>query len=152
MPYPFLYQNQHQAQAIALFCMDFRFKDATLDFLKHDLGLVDLDIVVLTGASKNIAAKVVQTSMSDLLDFKTTIKQFELSAKLHGIKKIILIDHQDCEAYGGSAAFEESEKEREAHIVNLHKAKAILKEKFKDKEIILFYARIIENEINFEKV
>lgn len=146
MSYPFLYQNQHEAEAIVLFCMDFRFKDAVLDFLKHDLGLVDLDLVVLAGASKNLAAPAARS------DFETAIKQFELSVKLHHIKKIILIDHQDCGAYGGAAAFETSAKEREAHVVNLRKARNVLHKKFSDKEIILYYAKLKNNEIVFEKI
>lgn len=146
MIYPFLYQNQHQAQALALFCMDFRFKDAALEFLKHDLGLVDLDLVVLAGAAKNLAAP------QDSSDFKVTLKQFELSSKLHQIKKIVLIDHQDCGAYGGSAVFETSKGEREAHIINLRKAGEILRQRFPDKEIVLFYAKIIGKEIKFERI
>lgn len=169
MPYPFLYQNQHHAQALAFFCMDFRFKDATLAYLKHELQLVDLDVAVLAGASKNLiysqkskvgqafmfdsgASKVGQTSMPDFPNFETAIKQIELSIKLHHIKKIILIDHADCGAYGGAAAFETSQKEREAHVVNLRKAKEILVQKFSNKEIILFYAALKDQEIKFEKV
>ncbi|MEW6407961.1 MAG: carbonic anhydrase [Patescibacteria group bacterium] len=146
MNFPFLYQNQHHAQAVALFCMDFRFKDATLEFLKHEMQLTDLDIIVLAGAAKNLAAP------QDSFDFKVTLKQFELSSKLHQIKKMVLIDHQDCGAYGGSAVFETSKAEREVHVINLRKAGEVLRQKFPDKEIILFYAQIIEKEIKFERI
>lgn len=146
MSYPFLYQNQHQAQAIALFCLDFHFKDATLEFLKHDLHLVDLDIIVLAGAAKNLAEP------AESSDFEVALRQFELSARLHEIKKIVLIDHADCGAYGGAVVFETSKEEREPHVQNLRKAKEILKERFPDKEIILIYANLKDKEIKFEKI
>lgn len=146
MSYPFLYSEQDKAQAVVLFCIDFRFKDATLEFLKHELQLADLDIVALAGACKNIAAPERSS------DFETAIKQFEISSKLHAIKKIILIDHADCGAYGGSSVFETSKKERKAHVVNLRKAKKILQEKFPDKKIVLYYVNLKIQEIKFEKI
>lgn len=146
MPYSFLYKDQHQAQAVALFCMDFRFKEATLEFLKRELDLVDLDVVALAGASKNVAAPSVSS------DFETATRQIELSSKLHEVKKIVLVDHVDCGAYGGSTAFETKDEERDAHVASLRKAKKILEEKFKDKEIILYYAKLKNKEIQFEKV
>ena len=146
MLYSFLYENVHQAQAIALFCMDFRFKDATLEYLKHDLGLADLDIAVLAGAAKNIADP---TSPSD---FETAMKQIQLSVKLHHIKKIVIIDHADCGAYGGAMAFANSEREREAHVVNLRKSREILREKFSSQEVELIYAALKGNEKRLERV
>lgn len=148
MSYPFLYKNVHKAQACALFCMDFRFKDATLEYLRREQDLVDLDIVVLAGSSKNIA----DPKTSD--DKEEILRQLELSSRLHHIDKIVLIDHTDCGAYGGTKAFGESLiKEKEAHVKNLRKAKEILSKIFPDKKIMLFYANLKnQSEIIFEEI
>lgn len=139
--------NEHHAEAAALFCMDFRFKDAVIKFLSQELKLKKTDIIVLAGASKNFA------DPSDLANKKTALTQLEISAKLHHIKKIILIDHADCGAYGGLKAFNDnSELEKKEHIKNLQKAKSLLQKKFKDLEIILYFANLKNKKIIFEKV
>lgn len=145
MQYRFI--NDHHAQAAALFCMDFRFKDAVIKFLSTELKLKKADIIVLAGASKNFA------NPKSLDNKKTALTQLEISAKLHHIKKIILIDHADCGAYGGLKAFDNnSELEKKEHIKNLKKAKTILAKKFKNIEIILYFANLKNKKIEFKKV
>ncbi|MFA6296060.1 MAG: carbonic anhydrase [Patescibacteria group bacterium] len=144
MPYNFI--NEHHAEAAALFCIDFRFKDAVIKFLSQELKLKKADIIVLAGASKNFA------DPKDLANKKTALTQLEISAKLHGIKKIILIDHADCGAYGGLKAFNnDAELEKKAHLKNLKKAQSILSKKFKSIEIILYFANLKNKKIIFEK-
>lgn len=144
--YPFKYENKHRAQACALFCMDFRFKDATLKYLKKQLNLEDLDIMVIAGASLNIASP--RTSA----DYDIALKQIKLSTKLHQVNKIIIIDHADCGAYGGRTAFSSTEEEEEVHTNNLLKSKKILQEKYPNQEIILIYANLIGSEIKFQEI
>lgn len=147
MIYTFLYPKQHKAQAVALFCIDFRFKDAVLNFLKRELNLTDLDIVALAGATKSILAS------PDSPEFKTVIKQFEISLSLHKTEKIVIVDHADCGAYGGKKVFKNVKEERDFHIKNLKKAKAILVKHFPKKEIVLVYADLKdEEEILFEVI
>jgi carbonic anhydrase len=148
MSYPFLYKENHKAQACALFCMDFRFKNATLEYLKREQDLVDLDIVVLAGASKNIVNPKIPA------DQKVALQQLELSCNLHHIDKIVIIDHADCGAYGGAKAFGNNlAKEEEAHKKNLREAKKILSKKFPNQKIILIYANLKnQSEIVFEEI
>lgn len=148
MPYPFLHKENHKAQACALFCMDFRFKDATLEYLKREQDLVDLDIVVLAGASKNIADPKIQSDKEEVL------RQLDLSSRLHHIDKIVLVDHADCGAYGGVKTFGGNfAEEKEVHVKNLKKAKEILAKIFPDKKIILVYANLKnQSEIIFEEI
>ena len=148
MPYPFLYKENHKAQACALFCMDFRFKNAILEYLRREQDLVDVDIVVLAGASKNIVEPKIPA------DREVVLQQLELSCKLHHIGKIVIIDHADCGAYGGTKAFGNNlTKEKEAHKKNLRRAKEILNKKFPNQKIILIYANLKnQSEIVFEEV
>ncbi len=146
MKYLFKYSNQHKAQACALFCMDFRFKEETLEYLKNKLGMNDLDVISLAGASLNIA------NPKNKADYEVVMNQIDLSANLHKIDKIIIIDHADCGAYGGRAAFNSVEEEKDAHVKNLIESKEILNNKYPEKEIVLVYADLIQQRIVFEKV
>lgn len=146
MNYPFKYGNQHKAQACALFCMDFRFKDATLKYLKEKLDLKDLDIIVLAGASKNLA------SPKESTDYYFTIRQIEISIKLHEIDKIVLINHADCGAYGGMKKIGSYKKEKEVQIKDLLKSKKLLEKIFSNQKIILIYANLVNGEMQFERI
>ncbi|MDD3887809.1 MAG: hypothetical protein PHN19_03465 [Patescibacteria group bacterium] len=144
MPYKFI--NEHHAEAAAIFCIDFRFKDATIKFISQELKMKKVDLIALAGASKTIA------NPKDLAHKKTVFDQLEVSTKLHNIKEIILIDHLDCGAYGGLKAFDNNpEKEKKEHFKNLNKAKAILEKKYKGVKVKLFFANIKSNKIIFEK-
>lgn len=150
MQYLFNYKNQHKAQACALFCMDFRFKNETLNYLGKELNLKDLDIITVAGASKNIANPKVLT------DYRFIIRQIGLSIDLHEIDKIILINHADCGAYGSREFFGGAEKEKLVHVKDLLKSKKILAKRFESQEIILIYANLKgegkKEEIIFEKI
>ncbi len=146
MNYPFQYSNQHHAQACALFCMDFRFKDETLKYLKEELNLKDLDIITAAGASKNIADPKVLT------DYQFVTRQIEISIQLHEIDKIILINHANCGAYGSREFFGGADKEKAVHAKDLLKSKKLLEKRFAEQEIVLIYANLINEAIVFEKI
>ena len=63
----------------------------------------------------------------------------QIPCELHHVKKIIIVNHKDCGAYGGSKNFESLEKEDKYHISELKKAKEIISNKYPDKEIVMLY-------------
>lgn len=144
MKYKFV--DKHEAQACVLLCMDFRFKDATFEYLKNEMKLDGLDVIAMAGASKNIA------DPKELTDYQFTLRQIYLSERLHDIDKIVIVDHSECGAYGSSEFFGGKEKEKKAHAKNLLKSEKLLKKRYPDIEIILLYANLEENEIWFEKI
>lgn len=146
MLYPFKHQHQHEAEAIVIFCMDFRFWQATLKFLEEELGLNSFDLCCLAGASKNF----IEPKTKDAALFVEN--QIKLSLDLHKIKKIVIVDHADCGAYGGRRAFKDEEQERSAHLENLRKVKMMLAEKFPEQKIVLIYANLEGDQIKFECV
>jgi len=133
----------HNAQAIALSCIDFRFRKAVQDFLNNELGLPDVDFKGDAGAVQQIVEK---TPAGDWI-----CKNFEIAFSLHGVNKIILINHQDCGAYGGSKKFTDEKQEIEFHTEQLKKAVEILKEKYPDKTVEAYFA-LLSGPIKFEKV
>lgn len=104
--------NTHDADAIILTCIDFRFIDIIVKFMIDNGHINDYDQFTLAGASLgyNTALNMdpysqYSTNIPSVNDpptntWKNTFNQhIDLSNKLHNIKKIFLIDHYDCGAY-----------------------------------------------------
>ncbi|MFQ6548481.1 carbonic anhydrase [Aestuariibius sp. 2305UL40-4] len=84
--------SAHQAEALVLSCMDFRLIGAVADYM-DTRGLAGrYDHIILAGGAMGVMAK-------DHPDWDRTFWQhLSLARKLHGIKRLILIDHRDCGA------------------------------------------------------
>ena len=133
----------HTCNNIFIRCMDYRFQDEMDGWAKAQGLENDYDLVVLAGAQKSI------------LDYDTSatdMKQVELSKKLHESNTVILMAHQDCGAYGGSAAFENWEQEREKYIADLNAAEEKIVDRFpgtKFRKLILTFDGDV---VSFEEV
>lgn len=109
--------SRQSIEALIIRCIDYRFVTASRKF-KEQLGLVDkYDLLTFPGASKNI---------HHLFD------AIELSNKLHQPKKIIVIDHEDCGAFGTKESPTEHKK-------SLLRAKKLLNIMFPDIPVELYY-------------
>ena len=70
---------------------------------------------------------------------------------LHHAKKLVIVNHQDCGAYGGSKVFNGDEAaEENFHKEELKKAKAKILQKYPDLEIILVYVKLVDGGENVE--
>lgn len=69
-------------------------------------------------------------------------KQIALSKNLHDIKKVILINHTDCGAYGGRKAFASRDAEREAHRKDMNAAAQIVQATYPEIEVKTILADI----------
>ncbi|HAN06038.1 MAG: hypothetical protein UU40_C0002G0037 [Candidatus Uhrbacteria bacterium GW2011_GWD2_41_121] len=126
----------HSCTHAIVHCMDFRLNPSIQDFLEtHDL-VNTTDIIGVAGAVKDIN----DTEQG----FVET--QIDLSVKLHAITTLMLMNHTDCGAYGGSDKFETKEEEKEFHIGELRKAQAKLKAKYPNLEIVIMLGDTINNE------
>ncbi len=126
----------HQAQAIVLSCIDFRFRKALQNFLENELSLQDYDLKTDGGGVKGL---VEEGPVRDWI-----LKNFEIAFNLHGANRIILINHQDCGAYGGSATFGKSEEELRFHQEQLLQAASLLRSLYPDKQIEAYFALLTE--------
>lgn len=140
----FKFKDIHSCEAVVLTCIDFRFWKETVEFVEKELGIKSFDFPSLPGAAKAIN----ESNGSDL-----ALKCISVPCDLHHAKKIVLINHQDCGAYGGSAKFQEDmDIEQRFHEEELKKAKEKLVEKYPDKEYILIYAKLVDGGENVEFV
>lgn len=127
---------QHTCSALIIHCIDFRFGKAIKKYLEDECLLGDCDIAAAAGAAKNLLFSAQDTERIFMF------KQIALSRNLHDIKKVILINHTDCGAYGGRKAFVSRDAERETHRKDMDKAAQIIKAKYPEIEVKTILADI----------
>ncbi len=136
----FKYDNIHFCEAVVLCCIDFRFWRETLEFVEKEMGLHSFDFPSLPGAAKAI------NEGSDL-----ALECVKVPCDLHHAEKIVIVNHEDCGAYGGSAKFEgDTEAEQKFHEEELKKAKTKILEMYPEKEVILVYAKLVDDGGNID--
>ncbi len=125
--------DQHKCEAAVLSCIDFRFIQDLCRHLKEDVGVLSFDLLTMAGSAKDLIEGGVGKY--------TLLRDLRISRSLHNIKKIVIVHHLDCGAYGGSKAFESREKETEFHKDQLIRARNILKcdKELSGMEILLLF-------------
>ena len=113
--------------SIVVLCMDYRFWPETIKIFKEEYG--NCDLIGLAGSAKNLA------SPSNEANRITILENIDTSVKLHKAKRLVLINHIDCGAYGGSKAFSSFDDELAFHTNELKKAKQIATDKFPELEV-----------------
>ncbi len=111
-----------QNLAIVICCIDHRFWPHTTVLLKQKYG--EFDLIQMAGSCKNL------TSPSREEDKITIFENIKTSVQLHGSQTIILTNHIDCGAYGGSKKFKSQKDEIEFHKMELKMAEKIIKKEF----------------------
>ena len=117
-------REKYHCDAAILWCFDNRFELGFRKFLKR-IGVVNSDPIKIAGGAKCMASPEHETDREFVLD------QIRKSMRLHGTKRVILMLHSDCGAYGGlvggfagDAAAEAGHHERELRLAatNLNSA------------------------------
>lgn len=112
--------NQHSCEGIVITCIDFRFQDFINNWTRKNFAPITYDRVAFAGGVK---------------DFQAILSQIEISKKLHNIHKVILINHEDCGAYGELGS-------EEKHSRDLSQAKKNISEKYPDLLISTYFLRL----------
>ena len=114
---PYNSQREHYtADACVVWCFDHRFSDLLGKFSKK---FKNFDLVKIAGGAKALAGDA-----SPDRDF--VLNQIKTSIRLHGVKRVVLMLHRDCGAYGGSKSFADLDTEKERQIGQLVSAKNFL--------------------------
>lgn len=112
--------TKHIAQAFVVACMDFRFQKYLHEWLATQMQDKTYDFVGYAGSTKSL----------DVI-----MSQLDISKRLHEIKEVVLIHHEDCGAYG-------AESTPERHATDLHKAKDVILKKYPDLQIRTLYLHL----------
>lgn len=113
---------------LALSCIDYRLFDATVEFLKENCCVDAFDHTILAGASLGF-------NQHKFHHWKPTfLEHVDLAIKLHHIKKITVIDHEDCGAYHKfyPDTKDDYDLERKYHIKNINKCIKHMKKIYPD--------------------
>ncbi len=128
------YVNSHQGKGhectnLVIICMDFRFHQEITDLLRQK-GIEEFDLVALPGASKAVIDEKLRGA---------TFEAIDIAVEKHHCSKVVIVDHIDCGAYGGSGQFGSSEEERKFHAGKLAEAKEILLQHYPLLEVNTYY-------------
>ncbi len=110
----------HTCHSFVVACIDFRFQQAFVDWLGERVGHGNYDRVGLAGGVKNWPA---------------IAEQLDISKRLHDIKQVILINHEDCGAYGEAGTLEK-------HTADLRQARVEIMKKYPTLQIDMYYAKL----------
>jgi carbonic anhydrase len=128
----------HHCKYLIAHCIDFRIQKSVKQFMEEEKLVGDCDAVSVAGAVKNI---------------EFLLGQIEISARLHKMKKVILANHTDCGAYGGSSKFNSAEEEKKFHIEEMEKAKTAILEKHPELLVKMLLVNILPSgQIEIEKI
>lgn len=119
--------SNHVCDALVVACIDFRFQKYIKDWLGKNFQNKTYDYVGFAGSTKSL----------DII-----LNQLDISVRLHQIKEVILMHHEECGAYG-----QESTLDR--HTEDLNKAKKTILKKYPHLKVGLFYLHL---DGKFEKI
>ena len=111
---------EHRAEALIATCIDFRLQEAINKWISEYFRPGTFDRVALGGGVKNL----------DVI-----LSQIDIAVKLHHIKKAVLINHEDCGAYGKMGTAEKHERD-------LKNAAAKIKKTYPDMEVKTYYLHL----------
>lgn len=117
----------HSCDALIVFCIDFRFQKFLRAWTEENLKNQTFDLVGFAGSTKSL----------DVI-----LGQIDISVRLHQIKNLILIHHEECGAYG-------LESTPENHARDLQKARKVVLAKYPDLKVDLYYLHL---DGTFEKI
>lgn len=137
--------EKHHCSTVVVGCIDFRFREANDAFIEEGLGEKDFDTINFPGGGKNFVA--------DTPERESFVKAIEkVCVDLHGVKRIVLLNHWDCGAYGGSKHFHDAAEEEETHKADLERAKDFLQGRFPDLEIVTAYNKLNGDSLEYHVI
>jgi carbonic anhydrase len=120
----------YTAMTCIVWCLDDRFSGLLGAFSKD---LANFDLVKIAGGAKALAG-----GASPERDF--VLNQIKTSIRLHSTKRIVLMLHRDCGAYGGSKNFADEDAEKDYYMSQCATAKEFLAEEISDLPIDAYFA------------
>jgi carbonic anhydrase len=125
----FLRDRDNRCETLVIACVDFRFRKHMCELLSY-AGYRDFDILTLPGAAKSVSDPVYRESL---------FQAIETVVRVHETRKIVIVDHMDCAACGGSEAFDNAEAEEAFHARQLNAAHETLKSRFSSLDVEMAY-------------
>jgi len=100
--------------------MDFRLQKYLEDWARDNIGEKNYDRVAVAGG---------------VFDQEFVLKMVQLSSKLHAIKKVVLVNHEDCGGYGVEGTFER-------HCQDLTEVKKKIQQQLPHLQVYAYYLHL----------
>jgi carbonic anhydrase len=123
-------RDKYHCDAAIVWCFDNRFNLGFTKFLKR-IGVANADPIKVAGGAKCLASPELER------DREFVLEQIRKSIRLHGTKRVILMLHSDCGAYGGLAGGFDADARKEAvhHEAELRLAASNLQREIPDVQV-----------------
>lgn len=123
----------HRCRACLVYCIDFRFHEQLRTFiLDQGLDQDGTDVVRVAGAAKGLA------HLGDGLGGRFLLEQLQISHRLHEVRQLFLVNHEDCGAYGLENVVDSGE-EIATHREDLRAARAVLEKHFPSVDVFSYF-------------
>ena len=132
----------HTCSTVLIKCMDFRLTRDVYAWLEEKQLVNDCDMISVAGATKDLVENP-QGYVFSLI---------KLAIQLHRVKKVILMHHMDCGAYGGNAAFHNKAEEIAKHKAEVNKAREIIVSQYPKIEIESYLVSFAEKVWRIEAI
>src|SRR2546429_4732711 len=117
--------TKHSVDTVVVSCADFRFRPMVAEWIEEKFG--EADLVAMPGASKAV------------LEVPGVVANIGVLVGLHHVRNIVVVDHMDCGAYGGSKKYDwDHAAEVSMHGQKLSEAKKLLEEKFPEVQVSVY--------------
>jgi carbonic anhydrase len=127
--------DAYVADAVVLCCFDHRISTTVRKFLRKQ-GVDRPDIIAVAGGAKTLASPRNDFEPQFILD------QIRMSIRLHRTKRILVMSHSDCGAYGGLAHFKgDRDAEAAHHRDELLRAGELLVNNFPDTSVEPYFVK-----------
>lgn len=133
-----------EARSALISCSDYRFWPAAIKFIKEQYNPVMMDLETHFGGPEKLA---IGSESSHVL-----LNEVAMSGIFHQINEVFLVSHQDCDAYGGSIAFESPEVEEELIRKDLVKGAEVIAQKYPKVKIIKLFAYFDGDDVKLKEV
>lgn len=107
--------------AVVVTCMDFRFQPLLAQWLDAHVGPGHYDRIAYPGAAKE--AEVV-------------VPLIELARDLHDVRRVVLVNHDDCGAYGAEG------RDRARHAADLRRTRDAIRAAVPGVQVDLYFASL----------
>jgi carbonic anhydrase len=109
-----------KCDALVVHCMDYRLQKYLHPWIMSRFGADNFDIISLAGG---------------VHDYEMVLKYVQLAVQVHSIKQVVLINHEDCRAYGRDGTYKR-------HKHDLMDAEQKIEVLFSDLEVETFYLHL----------
>lgn len=129
----------YKCHACLITCQDFRLhqrqdgRNYVAEFIKN-LG-IDCDLITRAGGVLDLIRPSEDNHDTSIL------RDAGVSAELHKVEKVYLLNHETCGAYG-SMNFSSRDEESHQHYADLHEAREIILKEFPHLKVNLYFAEL----------